>query len=331
MSEKLNVNFIIEGSGGLGYLGCSTAARYLAESLKKEGIDVAINGRGKFDIVHAHTFGPRALVQKRNGGVSIVTAHSTPALNEGNIAVGRSIWPTVYTSVYNSFDFVTAVSRTSALELKRLGVRKPITVIPNAIDTKRFSFSQRLRSSFRERWQLDGPVVLNVAQVTPRKGIYDFVAVAKAVPDIQFVWVGGTPYGPLSADYFRIRKLMKSNTVPNLKFTGFVDDIIAAYSAADVLLAPTFAESFGLNILESLACGLPVITRDLPVFRVLFGGAVLYGRKPKDFVALLDNTKFGKRNMKGMKCAACYDVRSVVGQLADYYRSLVRKQVGSNE
>ncbi|MEM7820964.1 MAG: glycosyltransferase family 4 protein [Candidatus Aenigmatarchaeota archaeon] len=326
MSKPLSVNFVIEGSGRLGYLGCSTAAQYLVDSLKKDGIDIVVNGSGSYDIVHAHTFGPYALWKKRKGKTSVITAHSTPSLNKNNIAFGNSIWPSIYRHAYNSFDHVIAVSETSKHELQQIGIRKPIEIIPNGIIMERFRYNERTGAEFRKQWNIEGPMVLNVGQITPRKGVYDFIAVAKALPDIQFVWVGGIPYGPLSADYFKVRKLIKNaGGLSNLKFTGFVEDIVAAYSAADILLAPTYAESFGLNIVEALSCGLPVVARDLPVFRELFGDVLFYARDVEGFCARLEKIKPGQRSKNSVQCAARYDVRMVAERLKHYYFSIAQK------
>ena len=58
----MKVNFIIEGSGLLKYIGCSTAAKQFVDYLIEKGIEIKINSKEKnFDIIHAHTFGPFAL------------------------------------------------------------------------------------------------------------------------------------------------------------------------------------------------------------------------------------------------------------------------------
>ncbi len=48
------------------------------------------------------------------------------------------------------------------------------------------------------------------------------------------------------------------------------------YSACDLLVYPTLVESFGLPLIEAMACGLPVVASDIPVNRELAGDAPLY-------------------------------------------------------
>jgi len=43
-------------------------------------------------------------------------------------------------------------------------------------------------------------------------------------------------------------------------FTGFMNNVMAYYALADVVVLPSIAEAFGMTVLEGMACGLPVIT-----------------------------------------------------------------------
>ena len=153
----------------------------------------------------------------------------------------------------------------------------PVTLIPNGVDRERFRPDPVLGAAFRERYGIDEEerVVLSVAQMTPRKGIYDFFALAALHPEIRFVWIGGLPYSVLSKDYARITAL-RERAGPNVLFTGYVERIEAPYAAADAFFMGSHAETFGLVILEALASGLPVIARSIPEFREIFGPSVLY-------------------------------------------------------
>jgi glycosyltransferase involved in cell wall biosynthesis len=55
------------------------------------------------------------------------------------------------------------------------------------------------------------------------------------------------------------------------------DRILAsAYSSADCLLAASFGEGFGRPLIEAASFGLPIIARDIPVFREVAGGHASY-------------------------------------------------------
>ena len=229
------------------------------------------------DLVHYHTFGPFALFNRRiNRGKNLLTAHSTPRINEGNIALTKVINKR-YPKIYRKFDHIITISEPCHREVTEMVPEMPVTLIPNGVNRERFQKSEEKRIQFRERYNIpeDAEVVLSVAQVTPRKGLYDFLALSKSCPDKVFVWVGGFPYGALSKDYRKI-KFLKRKCGQNVIFTGYVDEIVKAYSAADIFIMPSYAETFGLVILEALSCGLPVIARDIPEFHDIFDERILF-------------------------------------------------------
>jgi glycosyltransferase involved in cell wall biosynthesis len=257
--------------------------------LIEQGVDVSLNSKDEgFDLVHAHTFGPLAMSQRKKA-ISIISAHSTPSINAGNIVFGdRKFWNSLYRSIYNKFDYVFAVSQFTVKELKDIGIIKPIYVLENGVNTSFFTYDKHKGKQFRQQYgyETDEYVVLNVAQVTPRKGIYDFFSVAKDNPDVQFLWIGGFPYFIGSSDYLKLKTLIR-HPPKNLRFTGFVEDIIGAYSGADLLFTPSYRETFGLTIIEADACRLPVLARDLTVFRELFSNHISYGKTPEEFSTII--------------------------------------------
>jgi glycosyltransferase involved in cell wall biosynthesis len=64
----------------------------------------------------------------------------------------------------------------------------------------------------------------------------------------------------------------------SVRFLGRVErpQLRDLYNAADVMLVPSLAESFGMPLLEALRCGVPVVCSDLPAFREVAGEAGLY-------------------------------------------------------
>jgi 1,2-diacylglycerol-3-alpha-glucose alpha-1,2-glucosyltransferase len=102
-----------------------------------------------------------------------------------------------------------------------------------------------------------------------RKGIIDFVDAAKKLPRFRFVWVGrilARPFLPKAA------KNVLEAAPENVLFTGRVDSICDALSAADVFVFPSYEENQGIAILEAAACGVPLILRDLTVYNTFVDG-----------------------------------------------------------
>ncbi len=197
-------------------------------------------------------------------------------------------------------------------------------MIPNGVDRERFRPDPALGAAFRERYGIgeEERVVLSVAQMTPRKGIYDFFALAALHPDIRFVWIGGLPYSVLSKDYARITAL-RERAGPNVLFTGYVERIEAPYAAADAFFMGSHAETFGLVILEALASGLPVIARSIPEFREIFGPSVLYFSTVDEAGELLgDEPALAACQAGAREATGPFDIREIAARHAALYRSL---------
>jgi D-inositol-3-phosphate glycosyltransferase len=112
-----------------------------------------------------------------------------------------------------------------------------------------------------------GPVVLFVGRIQPLKGvdvaIEAFADVHAAHSDALLVIVGGPsgPKGDQELAKLRKRVLMLGRAASRVRFVdplphGLLADL---YRAADVLLVPSRAESFGLVAAEAQACGTPVV------------------------------------------------------------------------
>jgi len=65
------------------------------------------------------------------------------------------------------------------------------------------------------------------------------------------------------------------------------EDMPAVYSMAGALLFPSYYESFGIPLVEAMACGCPVITSSAPACPEVVGGAALIV-DPDDVAGLAD-------------------------------------------
>ncbi|QYZ77963.1 glycosyltransferase family 1 protein [Methanofollis formosanus] len=312
----MKVNFFVEDMLFFKYIGCATLAKTLYRALAdgNGGPEVSWNAHGRdFDLVHYHTFGPLALANKRlSGAVTVLTAHSTPRLNAGNLAFSDTV-NNFYPGIYQGFDHIITISPLCDEEVREFAPDVPTTLIPNGVNRERFRPDAGKRAAFRETYGIgeDEQVVLTVAQQTPRKGIYDFLALSRDHPDTRFVWVGGFPYGRFSKDHSQI-EAEKSRCGENVLFTGFVEDITAAYCSADVFFMPSFAEGLPMVILEALASGLPVVARKIPEFTGNFGDAALYFDDLARAGALLEDTALLRQHADlSRPFTERYDIRRV--------------------
>jgi len=143
-------------------------------------------------------------------------------------------------------------------ELDRFIASSPVfngrfhAVIPNSIDGGMFYRHDRetLRRSLG--WNDSTKVMLFVSQFLddPRKGLNDLLAAIQRLkrPDIALLCIGN---GTVPSGSVPIQAIpLVSNT----------DRLSALYSAADLFVTPSYAESFGKTTTEALACGTPVVS-----------------------------------------------------------------------
>ena len=114
--------------------------------------------------------------------------------------------------------------------------------------------------------------MLGVGQIQTRKGVIDFIDIARKMPDVQFVWAGGFSFGGITDGYKELKSQME--TAPkNILFTGIVDrDLMNdIYNVSDVLFMPSYNELFPMSILEAMNTSTPVLLRDLELYEdILF-------------------------------------------------------------
>lgn len=122
---------------------------------------------------------------------------------------------------------------------------------------------------------------LMVGTVEPRKGY------AQALDAFEGMWARGIPVelAVVGRAGWRVERLLaRLGSHPELgrrlHWIEGADDaeLLAAYRDCDVLLAASEGEGYGLPLVEAAALGLPVLARDLPVFREVAGEGAEYFR-----------------------------------------------------
>lgn len=147
-----------------------------------------------------------------------------------------------------------------------------VFVIPGGVEPRFRPASSESVADVRQAYGLDGPYILAVGVIEPRKNFPRLIEAytrfrRKAGFRHQLVIAGGR--GWLSDETFR--EAERSAYSGDIRFTGFVPEerLPALYTGADVFAYPSLYEGFGLPVLEAMACGTPVIcanTSSLPEF-----------------------------------------------------------------
>ena len=268
----------LEFEGRLDRSGIGTAAVHQRRGLEATDVEVVTSpwriGRGgpfaDFDLAHVNLFGPASVAvvshARRAGRPVVAHAHVTAEDFAGSFRGStRAAGPLrrYLRWFYSRADVVLCPSEHTRRRLEAYPVEVPIEAVTNGVDHASLEGFEALRGVYRERFDLDGLVVFAVGNVFERKGLTTFCRLAESTPH-RFCWFGPYDSGPLASPTVRrwVRDPPESCT-----FTGWIDDKRGAFAAGDVFCFPTKEENQGIAVLEAMACGKPVVLRDIPVFR----------------------------------------------------------------
>lgn len=169
--------------------------------------------------------------------------------------------------VYRNVTAAIAGTETAAAVLRGSGFRKMLAVIPQVgIDPEHFRPDARWRTSMRDQLGMTtGQFAVGFAgHLEERKGVLILLEAVSKLPDVRLVMVGeGSERDRLLA---RATELGMAGRV---RLVGRVpsEEIAHWFNAVDVtvlpsLSTPTWVEQFGRVLVESMACGVPVIGSD---------------------------------------------------------------------
>ena len=278
--------------------------------------------RGDYDVVHVHS--PLSPVLP----LLAIEEAEAPVVGTFHTYFDRSVGYTLgrpwFQRRLDMLAAVIAVSKSTTVALDRY-FDADWRIIPNGIDTDFFHPSAARPRALRS----DVPVVLFLGRFDPRNGlrllIDGFRRIRGRHRPAQLVVVGD---GPLRRYY---RALAAGD--PDITFVGPVLEGRPGYYAHSAVYAcPTTKASFGITLLESMACATPIVCSDILGFRDVVrngrealmvprgdGGALADG-----LVRVLDHPHFAQSlASRGRQLAERYAWPSVTGQVLDVYASVL--------
>lgn len=320
----------------IGKSGLGKAIKHQMNALKENNIEYTTDPKDDYDIVHINFYGPNSYLlakkAKKEGKKVIYHAHSTEEDFRNSFILSNQVAPMFkkwLIKCYTLGDHILTPTPYSKRLLQSYGIKNPITDISNGINVKFFEKNEELGKKFRENYgyKITDKIVMGVGLYIERKGILDFVELAKRLPQYKFIWFG---YSPLAASPAKIREAVNTK-LDNLVFAGYVEpDILkGAYSGCDLYLFPTLEETEGIPIIEACAARIPALIRDIPVFSEwLEDGKNVY--KAKDLDEFEDKIKkilegeFPNLTAKAYKVALDRDIKRVGKKLIGIYEDVLK-------
>jgi glycosyltransferase involved in cell wall biosynthesis len=247
-----------------------------------------------------------------------------------NVTAKRAIERAVYSSA-NAFVTLSHAFKDLLATEYRVDPDR-ISVIPGGVDLERFSPGDRDSARALLGWPEQASVLFCVRRLVRRMGleslIESFAAVARRQAGSMLI-IGGT--GPLRAE---LEAQVKSHNLSDrVRFTGFIPeaDLPSAYRAADLSIVPSESlEGFGLTVVESLACGTPVLVTPvggLPeILRPLDASLILPSTDSSALADQLERFFSGKMSLPSAeKCRVYVEANFSWAKIAEQTKALYWK------
>lgn len=305
--------------------------------------DVTINRFKKSNITHYHTVNPEfffSLPFFKATGTTVGYVHFLPETLDNSIKLPKLFKYVFYKyliSFYNQMDFLVTVNPYFVDRLAALGIDKgKVQYIPNYVSGDRFyPLSKAQKTQIRKKYGIEENsfTVLSAGQLQTRKGVLDFIKLAKEMPEVTFVWAGGFSFGGITDGYDEIKNAVAS-APDNTKFLGIVDrsEMNYIYNACDAMILMSYSELFPMTILESMCCEVPIILRDLDIYPDILFDFYLKGNDNQEFKAVITQLKnnasfYMDAVEKSKKGKAFYSEARVAKIWEDFYKRVAAAKV----
>ena len=221
------------------------------------------------DIIHGHYLYPAGLIAVLGGMFTkkkvYVTSHGSDMFC---LYPQHKFMRPIIRFVLKRADVVLAVSESLKEQILKTNIpniEKKVRLNWNTVDINEFKIANndsdhhsKNNSNYNFKNELnipkDKPIILFVGNIIKRKNVATIIDAIKQLKSDCFLFVFGDVH-LLNI----LKEIDKVENVVDVIFTGARNDIANVIQSSDLLILPSYSESFGLVLIEALACGKPVI------------------------------------------------------------------------
>ncbi len=288
-----------------------------------------VRRRGRVDVVHSTT-----IVPPPTGGVPLVVSVHDLAFRRFPDRFAKRVVRLLERSwrrVLGRADAVLSPSLATSADLRAAGLDAdrlflvPLGHTPRAV-------AKAQRAEVLRRHRIEGPFVLSVGTVEPRKNLPALLAAfAELAPerrDLLLVLAGPAGWG---RSVVKMRQSLSPAIGERVVTTGFVsdDELAALYGEASAFCYPSLLEGFGLPVLEAMSYGAPVVTSSGTATQEVAGDAAVMvdPNVPSQIAVALarvldDASLASELSAAGRARAATFTWEATAAATVDVYRKL---------
>jgi 1,2-diacylglycerol-3-alpha-glucose alpha-1,2-glucosyltransferase len=322
--------------------GIGRAMSHQLKALNYAGVEAVVDPKGEYDIAHINTYfgkSQRLLKKAKKQGIPVIVhGHSTFEDFRNSFKIWQLIEPYYdgcLKKMYKGADMIIAPTPYARDLIKSYGFCQNVIAVSNGINMEDYKQDEAAQAKFRETFgiQEGEKFVMGVGFPFERKGLIDFIEVARRFPDIKFFWFGYLQRILTNEKIIRAIKKKPDNVIMAGYQKG--DIIHGAYQLATCLFFPSFEETEGIVVLEALASRCPLVVRDIGVYEgwVKDGYDGHLCKNNDEFAAaiqeLLDHGEKKEILDNGYQVAADRDLSKIGDQLKAAYEKLLLEKKGN--
>ncbi|MBE6512453.1 MAG: glycosyltransferase family 4 protein [Methanobrevibacter olleyae] len=289
-----------------GFFFAINAKRELKKLIERENID----------IIHGHYLLPAGWASVKAGKSThtktYVTSHGSDMFETYK---KQKFTRPLINKVLKDADVVLAVSNALKDEIIKTNIpniEQKTRLHWNSIDVTKFKTTEENKDKFKkelvQEFSIDPnkPIILFVGNIIKRKNVGLLIEAKKEMSvEANLVIVGD---GPLSKELKeKYEKEHDEGNLDNVYFTGSRKDVEDIIPSCDLLVLPSFSESFGLVLIEALSCGKPVIGSDVGGIKEIITedvGLLIDPNDPSDLAKSIDRILSDEELMEKFKSNA---------------------------
>ena len=318
--------------------GIGKAANHQKRALDLVHIPYTTNPKDDYDIAHINTVFPDAVlmarIAKAKGKKVVFHAHSTEEDFKNSFKLSNEMAPAFKQWLkicYNQGDLILTPTLYSKKLIEGYGIKKEIIPISNGIDLQFFKKTKTGREKFRKKYDFKDTdkVIMAVGLYIERKGILEFIELARRLPTYKFIWFGYTEPALVKS---KVKEAMK-NAPKNCLFPGYISslELKDAYEGSDVFIFPTKEETEGIVLLEALAMKIDAVISDIPIYDewVVDSRDVYKAKTVDEFeekIKGIINKKLPSLKEQGYKLAEARDIKKIALELKKIYEKVLKEK-----
>ena len=314
--------------------GIGKSILYQEKILKENNICYTTNENDDFNIVQINGVFPKSFFFakkcKKKGIKIIYYAHSTEE-DFKNTFKFSNIFSKLYKmwliKCYQLGDVIITPTEYSKKLIKKDLSNKKIFVISNGIDLNFYDRNKSDPNAFLKKYNYkpNDKIIMSAGLFFERKGILDFIELAKYFKNYKFIW-----FGDLDFKYIprRISYAIK-NKPENVTFAGFVSSIELrdAYVGSDIFVFMSKEETEGMVLYEALALKTQIIINDIPIYKNMRDGIDVYKANSilefKNKISKILNNKLMNLTDRGYDLVKIKNLSVISEKLKEVYKYVV--------